>query len=210
METTWPHLNGFKLADPDFGEPGKMDLLLGIDIFSEVLRQGRRTGPPSSPCALHTDYGWVLCGKTELSQVSPQSCTQVVIHHAMTTSTDDILKRLWEIEEPPSSGTLLSSTEKSVLQHFKEKHTRNEECRFIVPPSKKPDARSIGESWSHAIRRFLSLEKSLHLKEKFQQVDQVVQEYMELGHAELVPATDLNKRTQRCLLSTNTCSLQGF
>ena len=62
-----------------------------------------------------------------------------------------------------------------------------------MPLPKKPDPRSIGESRSQAITRFLSLEKSLHLKGKLQQVDQVVQEYMELGHAELVPAIDLNK-----------------
>jgi hypothetical protein len=40
---------------------------------------------------------------------------------------------------------------------------------------------------------FLALEHSLRLKEKFQEVDAVMQEYLDLGHAEPVPSDDLDK-----------------
>ena len=43
------------------------------------------------------------------------------------------------------------------------------------------------------MRRFLSLERSLSSKGKFKIVDEVIQEYFELGHTELVPIADLNK-----------------
>ena len=29
----WSHLSGIKLTDPDFGTPGKIDLLLGVETF---------------------------------------------------------------------------------------------------------------------------------------------------------------------------------
>lgn len=45
LDVSWRHLDNIALADPDFGIPGKIDLLLGVDTFSEVLMQGRQAGP---------------------------------------------------------------------------------------------------------------------------------------------------------------------
>ena len=42
----WGHLSGIRLADPDFGCPGNVDVLLGADVFSSVILHGRRCGPP--------------------------------------------------------------------------------------------------------------------------------------------------------------------
>ena len=52
-------------SDPDFGRPGKIDLLLGIDIYTKVLLQGRRKGPTGSisPVAFETKFGWKPPGK---------------------------------------------------------------------------------------------------------------------------------------------------
>ena len=41
---TWTHLRGLKLADPTYSEPGRIDLLLGIDVYlsaMKVLGNGR-------------------------------------------------------------------------------------------------------------------------------------------------------------------------
>ena len=37
------------------------------------------------------------------------------------------------------------------------------------------------------------MERSLHSKGKFSEVDTVIKEYLEMGHAETVPVSDLNK-----------------
>ena len=49
FDPSWNHVSGLTLADPKFGIPGRIDLLLGADIFSGVLRQGRRYGPLTRP-----------------------------------------------------------------------------------------------------------------------------------------------------------------
>lgn len=41
FDLKWNH---FPLADPDFGCPGRIDLLIGVELFVEVLRQGWRSG----------------------------------------------------------------------------------------------------------------------------------------------------------------------
>lgn len=40
FNTSWTHLSGLPLADPTFGEPRCVDMLLGVDVFVDVLRQG--------------------------------------------------------------------------------------------------------------------------------------------------------------------------
>ena len=45
----WNHLTGLSLADPDYGTPGLVDVLLGADVFSRVVLHGRRFGPPGAP-----------------------------------------------------------------------------------------------------------------------------------------------------------------
>lgn len=44
----WNHLSNLPLADPGFGQPGHIDLLLRVDVFIDILYQGQ------------TEYGWVL------------------------------------------------------------------------------------------------------------------------------------------------------
>lgn len=48
--------------DPTFSESGKIDLLLGADIFSQIIQKGLRRGPKGSPIAQQTQFGWVLSG----------------------------------------------------------------------------------------------------------------------------------------------------
>jgi hypothetical protein len=96
-------------------------------------------------------------------------------------------------EENPKHESNLSPEERSVVQHFDKGHYRAADGRFVVPLPKKPRAPTLGESRSHAVRRFLSLERSLHAKGEFKAFDAVIQEYFELKHAEPVPTTDLDK-----------------
>ena len=65
-DSRWNHLSDVKLAAPDFGRPGKIDILLGVEVFVDVLLHGQRIGPPNSPVAFETEFGWVLAGKTSL------------------------------------------------------------------------------------------------------------------------------------------------
>ena len=55
----WEHLSNLSLADPEFGQPGRIDILLGIDVYINALLQGRLTGPPGSPVAFETIFGRV-------------------------------------------------------------------------------------------------------------------------------------------------------
>ena len=128
----------------------------------------------------------MLAGKTEDLTIPPS----VTSHHVATLSGDDLLQKFWEIEECPKDASNHSPEERTVVCHFVENYQRNEDGRFVVPLPKNPQSKPLGELRSSAVRRFLSLERSLHSKNEFATV---TNEYIDLEHAELVPETDLNK-----------------
>ena len=161
-------------------------------MFVDVLRHGRRSGPPGSPTALETKLGWVLCGSSGSSPDSSNHAS-VTSLHSFVTSGDDIIGRFWEIEEAPPDQSALSIEKRMVTRHFETSHSRSPDGRFIVPLPRDPSAKSIGESRSQAVRRFLSLERSLNAKGRFKKLDYVIQEYFDLGHAEEVPTADMEK-----------------
>ena len=109
---------------------------------------------------------------------------------------DELLKKFWEIENPYLQDPTLSVNERKVMDHVKENHHRDTEGRFIVPLPLNPYATPLGESRARAIRRFKILEQSLYAKAQFKEFASCIQKYFELGHAELVPGTELQKPYQ--------------
>lgn len=55
----WTHLSNLQLADPQYYEPGPVDLLLGAEILPSVLINGLIAGAPNEPIAMNTIIGWV-------------------------------------------------------------------------------------------------------------------------------------------------------
>ena len=57
FHSKWKHLQGLHLADPQFGIPGHIDVLLGAGVFDKVIRHSRWRGFHGSPAALETCFG---------------------------------------------------------------------------------------------------------------------------------------------------------
>ena len=178
------------MADPNYGCPGKIDLLRGVDVFVGVILTGRRVGPPNAPVALETEFGWVLAGRTTFP-LSPIS--HFATHHASLLSGDELLRHFWETEESPGCDAVYTTEEQAVVRHFRDNHFRTEGGRFAVPLLRKPDAMPLGETRSQAVRRFIALERSLRSKGQFEEFNIAMREYFDMNHAELVPVADLEK-----------------
>ena len=185
----WKHLTGLRLADPDFGKPGRIDVLLGADIFSQSVCHGRRYGPTGTPTAFSTCFGWVLAGSVRGSH--PQRKETVCF--ASSTSCDVLLKKFWEVEDCSFKEPSLSMEERAVMEHFEAHHYRDETGRFVVPLPRKPHVDPLGESRSIAVKRFLTAERSLKANGRSREFHDSVMEYFDLDHAEPVPASELTK-----------------
>ena len=192
LKPEWKHLTDLKKADPHFGTPGKIDLLLGVDIFVASLRSGWKIGPSQTPVAIETVFGWVLAGRTD--DISPH--VSITSCHVSLLTGDNLLRQFWEIEDCPSFDEVFSAEEQQAICHFKETHCRVANGRFCVSLLKKPTPQVIGESRSQAVRRFLSLERTLYCKSRFKEFSAAVQEYFDMNHAERVPRSEQDKPLQ--------------
>ena len=62
----WDHISDLELADPEFRTPAGIDLLLGTEVFTSILREGRRTGRRGKLSKMNTCLGWVLSEKLRI------------------------------------------------------------------------------------------------------------------------------------------------
>ena len=82
FDLSWKHISDLPLADPTFGQPGRIDILLGVDIYIEILFHGRRIGPPGAPSAFETEFGWVLSGSSRQDTPTEQTNLHATTFHA--------------------------------------------------------------------------------------------------------------------------------
>ena len=108
FDCRWSHLSDIELADPEFGIPGQIDVLLGVDVFVEVLLHGRWVGPPHTSVAIETKFGWIIAGAADT-----EGLADVVSHYTITDP--DMLKRFWEIEELPRTDSACWSMEERTV-----------------------------------------------------------------------------------------------
>ena len=60
----WPHLESLSLADSYFNVSKPINILLGVDVYHDILKPGLMLGPKGTPAAQDTIFGWVLFGNT--------------------------------------------------------------------------------------------------------------------------------------------------
>ena len=115
-----PGLQGVQLADPNFDLPGRVDLLLGIDILPQILKGGVSSG---SVGVWQTTLGHAVMGTYEDAPKSigdRQAAVQVAVQQPESPghSPDDLaLVRFWEVEQPSSKVAPLTQEELSIQNH---------------------------------------------------------------------------------------------
>ncbi|XP_025262631.1 uncharacterized protein LOC105253514 [Camponotus floridanus] len=92
---TWSHTQGVLLADPDFSAEDPVDLLLGADIYSEILLPGLRKG-------------WILF---EAAEDGPSPTTMRSHQCQVEEDLSEMVRHLWAQEELPSAPLALSKAE---------------------------------------------------------------------------------------------------
>lgn len=181
----WLHLTNLKLADDHWNEPGDIDILLGAKYFDPVILGDRKRGPTGTPTAWETIFGWCVTG------ICPPEQPHTIGSFAVTLDmTDNILRRFWEVEEPPKHR-ILTAEEKSCEQHFLNSYKRVEGRFLVRVPFIEEKKKKLGYSRAIAIRRLKQVERRLQKKPELQlQYAEFMREYRELGHMVEIPAHD--------------------
>ncbi|XP_050514907.1 uncharacterized protein LOC126890102 [Diabrotica virgifera virgifera] len=184
----WSYIANLKLADPRFHLSGKVDLLLGADIFSQLLLEGKVQTPRGMPDALNTVFGYVLMGPC--SSVPMTSATSLFCHVDQMVSLEESVKQFWSLETVPE---VECSAPEDILceKNFVENVCRDGSGRYTVALPFRELSPVFPGMFELAVNRFLSLEKRL-LKNPsvYQEYCTFMKDYLDLHHMELVSSPD--------------------
>ncbi|XP_054712934.1 uncharacterized protein LOC129222446 [Uloborus diversus] len=176
------------LADPSFHKSARIDILLGIDIFLQVLKGEISNRGDGYPSAVRSSFGWIISGSVNLFRDN----VPLVLNN-IDIDTNELISKFWELDSVPSVS-FLSSAEKACEEHFKNTHSRAEDGKYIVKLPFHTSPTELGESRQHALRRLNAVERSLSSNPaKYKQYQDFMKEYLELKHMEPVPETDYAK-----------------
>ncbi|XP_058816906.1 uncharacterized protein LOC131680205 [Topomyia yanbarensis] len=178
--TTLAFPNGIDLADPGFYIPDKVNMLLGADVFFDMLMAGRIQLPNSAALLQETQFGWVLSGlvPTEASGVVHSFCAT-----APNENLDVLVRRFWELESFGDIELPCSISEEECLRHFETTHERTAEGRYLVHLPFNDKKKHLGESRSMAEKRFLGLERRLDKASELKILyKEFLKDYEALGH----------------------------
>ena len=188
-----PHLMGLQLADTTYNTPGRIDILLGADRCPQIMvKRLMVTGTIAEPMAQPTIFGWAIMGPVQCSGSSIQT---IPTHHTQVQVPDEgldkLLTQFWETEEPEEIEAPLSLVEDQVQEHYQNTVTYSvSDHRYQVTLPRKPNMQPLGDSRTQALSRYFSNEKSILRRKVWEQFQEVVQGYLDLGHAEPVPASE--------------------
>lgn len=178
----WAHLDGLNLADPEFFKPAPIDILIGADVYGQLIESEVVKGDPHSPVAQLTRFGWVVFGPTDAATHST-----AVSHHVKveTEAIQDLLTKFWVQEEVPQSSTLdsLTKEEAECENHFCLTHSRDSSGRYTVRIPLIDSPSLLGDSRSRAHACLISLLQRFSKSEIFsQRYKEFLAEYEALGH----------------------------
>ncbi|CAK1597853.1 unnamed protein product [Parnassius mnemosyne] len=193
----WVKLNEDVLADPEYHRPNKIDVLLGAEIFSQILQNGIQRSTSGSLVAQETELGWILSGVvgTEGSSfINSYPC--ITVMHS-NVQADDFLRKFWEIEAEPSGTEKILSKEEEECENIYTNTTRRDKTgRYIVRLPFRGGNQSCkdGESRFISEKRLKSLEFKLSRNHKLKaDYTAVMQEYIDLTHMVKVSPEEKNK-----------------
>ena len=194
-----PHLACLDLADPGFHTPGRIDILLGADIYHRLLgTQPAIMGGSTDPAAVATIFGWAITGPVHSQQTHFQAAPS--LNEPLSPADEHLDKqmiRFWDVEEPDKAPEPLTTIEEQVQLHYSDNTSYCPiSCRYTVKLPKKSDVPPLGDSRSQALSRYINNERSILRRDVWEPFQEVVQSYLDLGHAELIPPSEPSPQTQ--------------
>ncbi|XP_049886781.1 uncharacterized protein LOC126381326 [Pectinophora gossypiella] len=188
INMNWPpELLTIELADPTYHTPGKIDLLLGADVFCKIIEDGL-VRLADGIVAQKTSLGWILSGQ-RADTTTINSHNVVTLHITrMVVEDNEMLRRFWELESALyKKKKILTKEEEKCEEIYSNTTKRDESGRYIVHlPLKQTIEETInicGETKQQAVTRFKHLEKKFEKSDKLKtEYKKVIEEYKEMGH----------------------------
>ncbi|GFX98310.1 integrase catalytic domain-containing protein [Trichonephila clavipes] len=116
-----------KLADENFNIPRNIDLLLGAEIFYEILLPGQTNLLNTKLIFQNTVFGYIASGSIPVSSENKPHCGLIKDN----VDLEKTMRRFWEIENVEPE-TIKNKETIICEEHFQKNHTRDSTGRYIV------------------------------------------------------------------------------
>ncbi|GFV42478.1 DUF1758 domain-containing protein [Trichonephila clavipes] len=141
-----------KLADENFNIPGNIDLLLGAEIFYEILLPGQTNLLNTKLIFQNTVFGYIASGSIPVSSENKPHCGLIKDN----VDLEKTMRRFWEIENVEPE-TIKNKETIICEEYFQKNHTRDSTGRYIVSMPFKRDPNCLGQSKDIAFKKLNSL-----------------------------------------------------
>ncbi|XP_071052130.1 uncharacterized protein [Onthophagus taurus] len=169
------------LADSDISSSKRIDLILGVSLYSKILQNGVKRSSDGSLIAQQTAFGWILSGV--LSNQSQSNFNPYGFQCSIDREFADLMQKFWMIEEESSSKPCLSTDEIDCEKHCVNSHSRESSGRFIVRLPFRKSPRELGNSYMIAVKTFSRSELRFARDESFKTAySKFMREYLDLNH----------------------------
>ncbi|XP_036346005.1 uncharacterized protein LOC118755261 [Rhagoletis pomonella] len=168
------------LADKRFFINEQVDLVLGGDIYAQIILSGIQKNVLGTLLAQETVFGWILTGQTEAT-----GPTNKCVSFFNEVTLDKQLASFWELEDIPKNHTY-TREEVYCEDLYKRTTKRNKDGKYTVSlPFKMdfPGSVRLGPSLKSACSQFFRNETRLAKDPLLQtEYNRVLSEYETLGH----------------------------
>ncbi|XP_072934096.1 uncharacterized protein [Epargyreus clarus] len=173
-----PIPSGVQLADPTFNIPSAIDILVGAEIFWEVVGSNHIDLGRKQPILCESKLGWIVSGSLS---VKPRSAHSHFCNFSSMQANPDLTK-FWELDSVSTKHTL-SAEERACEESFKSHTFRDNDGQFVVTMPLKANPDKLGDSFVMAKRRFFTLERRFQRDPLFKSMYiDFMREYECLGH----------------------------
>jgi hypothetical protein len=177
-----------QLADPTFHVKGAIDLLIGAQVFFQLLKPNRESLAQNF-LLQETKLGWVVVNSC---YNNGQDIAIRNLCHFVQPALEQMVNKFWELDSFKNE-TIINQDDALCEKIFADHHKRSKTGKYVVPLPFKQEKRNLGTSRAGAIKRFKSLECKFRRDKGFKTVyAKVIEDYFRQGHAEQVPANELD------------------
>ncbi|XP_043264085.1 uncharacterized protein LOC122404221 [Colletes gigas] len=184
---------GLPLADPETRADPTIEILIGTDLYAQVMRPGFRRGANEGPIAQETAFGWVISGPIHAEGDGRN--TVRTLHCTVLESLDYAIRRFWETEEIPTTS-VRSKAEEECEALFRRTVKRDKTGRFIVrlPLNHPRPDEALGHSFHIALSALARMRRKLDTDTTLdREYSEFLAEYESLGHMTRLEPIDQNR-----------------
>lgn len=171
------YLKNIMLADEAYSIPGRIDIILGSDVFARILGSNKIIRSINEPVAIETSLGYIVVGQAPVIETGNNI---VRTYCTIDELFENRINRFFELEEVPNASNILTEDEQKCENYYCDTTRRDCNGRYIVSLPFRVDSSHLGNSILSAERRFLSLERKLSSNPDLKQgYDSVFKEYLQ-------------------------------